>query len=236
MKKNKMMRLASGLLVAVLITTSMISGTFAKYVTTAEGSDKARVARFGVEITANGDTFATEYATDDENVVGTIAKSVVSYQHAGEIQDVVAPGTKGEMVKMTLTGTPEVAVNVSYEATTFEIGDNWKDADEKFYFPINITIGSGENTTVINGGNFNDAEALEAEVKAVIAKQSKDYAPHTNLADQTVAANALAISWEWPFSTNDGNDIKDTYLGNQAVAGYSATIELTVRTTVTQID
>ena len=52
MKKNKMMRLASGLLVAVLITTSTISGTFAKYVTTADAKDEARVAKFGVVITA----------------------------------------------------------------------------------------------------------------------------------------------------------------------------------------
>ena len=43
MKKNKMMRLASFLLIAVLLTTSVISGTFAKYVTTDAQWDSARV-------------------------------------------------------------------------------------------------------------------------------------------------------------------------------------------------
>ena len=51
MKKNKMMRLASGLLVAVLLTTSMISGTFAKYVTTESGSDSTRVAKWDIDFT-----------------------------------------------------------------------------------------------------------------------------------------------------------------------------------------
>ena len=48
MRKNKMMRAASALMVAVLLTTCTISGTFAKYVTTAEGKDTARVAKFDV--------------------------------------------------------------------------------------------------------------------------------------------------------------------------------------------
>ena len=47
MRKNKMMRLASALLVAVLLSTCAISGTFAKYVTSSTGTDKARVAYWG---------------------------------------------------------------------------------------------------------------------------------------------------------------------------------------------
>ena len=49
MKKNVMMRVASALLVAVLMTTCAISGTFAKYTTTASGKDAARVANWGFE-------------------------------------------------------------------------------------------------------------------------------------------------------------------------------------------
>ena len=52
MKKNRMMRVASALLVAVLLTTCAISGTFAKYVTTESGSDFARVAKWGVNVEA----------------------------------------------------------------------------------------------------------------------------------------------------------------------------------------
>ena len=48
MKKNKVMRFASLLLIATLLTTSVISGTFAKYTTSDSAQDTARVAKFGV--------------------------------------------------------------------------------------------------------------------------------------------------------------------------------------------
>ena len=48
MKKNVMMRVASALLVAVLMTTCAISGTFAKYTSSKTDSDSARVAVWGL--------------------------------------------------------------------------------------------------------------------------------------------------------------------------------------------
>ena len=53
--KNKMMRIASVLLVAALITTCAISGTFAKYVTKVSGEDTARVAKWGILLGMEGD-------------------------------------------------------------------------------------------------------------------------------------------------------------------------------------
>ena len=47
MKKNRIMRVFSVLLALTLISTCAISGTFAKYVTRAEGEDAARVAKWG---------------------------------------------------------------------------------------------------------------------------------------------------------------------------------------------
>lgn len=222
MKKNKMMRLASCLLVMVLLTTSMISGTFAKYVTSAEGSDSARVAKFGVAITANGETFAKEYATND--TAYTEAKSVIS------TEKVVAPGTSGNMAKMTLSGTPEVAVRVSYEGK-FDISDNWTVDGKKFYCPLVIKV----NDTTIDGTKFESAAAFEKAVNDAIAAYTVDFGPNTVLAADDVDGHALAISWKWPFSV-EGNDAKDTWLGNQAAAGNPATVTLAVTTTVTQID
>ena len=46
MKKNKRMRTASGLMIAALLTTSMISGTFAKYTTADAAQDSARAAKW----------------------------------------------------------------------------------------------------------------------------------------------------------------------------------------------
>lgn len=216
MKKNRTMRVAAVLLALTLITSCFVGGTFAKYVTNGTGSDSARVAKFGVTVTANGETFAETYAKEDgTEAIG--ANSVVSADG-----DVVAPGTKGDMVSMTLAGTPEVAVKVTYVGT-LDLGDNWM-VDGAFYCPITITV----NDEPINGTDYESADEFEAAVKAVIDGYSKEYAAGTDLS--AAGADSLKISWAWTF---EGDNDKDTKLGNAETA---ATISLSVDTTVTQID
>jgi len=235
MKKNTMMRVASTLLVAVLLTSCVISGTFAKYVTSATGTDSARVAEFGVRITANGETFTDTYQ-------GIEAGWTSEYTVDGEDEDVVAPGTSGDMVKMTLTGSPEVAVRVTYEATVFDL-DGWTLYDGTTeYCPIVFTINDktyGTNDTDATNKSATVA-ALEVAIKSAIAAFSKEYDPNTNLTG--VGGDALAISWSWAF---DVNDVNDTILGDKAagiaedgssMAKAPATIAITIKTTVTQID
>ena len=50
MKKNMMMRLSIFLVLGILLTTCVISGTFAKYTTSNNGSDSAKVAAWGLTI------------------------------------------------------------------------------------------------------------------------------------------------------------------------------------------
>lgn len=220
MKKNKMMRIASVLLVAVILTTCAISGTYAKYVTSGNGSDSARVAKFGVTVTGTADTFKETYAKNDTSFT-LAANTVVS------TEDVVAPGTFGSMAAFTITGTPEVAVRVAF-AGSLELGDKWVDSTSAYYCPIEITVG----TTTFKGTTYASADEFEAAVNAKIATYTKDYEANTDLS--TISADAPAISWKWAFEGND--DVKDTHLGDQAAAGNAATIYLDVTATVTQID
>ena len=221
-KKNNALRAASTLLVAVLLSTCAISGTFAKYVTKNSGIDSARVAKWGVEITATGKTFAETYAKDD-NSFTLNTNTVVS------TDKVVAPGTEGEMAAFTLTGTPETAFRVSFDGT-MKLGNKWVDAEGQYYCPIEITVGN----TTLKGIEYASAAEFETAVNEKIATFSNDYEAGTNLS--TLTADAPEISWSWPFYTGDANDVKDTYLGNQAAAGNAATISLSVSATVTQID
>ena len=235
-KKNWTLRAAVLMLALVLITSCFVGGTFAKYVTSGSGTDSARVAKFGVTVTASGDLFAKEYATDDQTVVGTIAKSVIS------TDKVVAPGTEsnGDFVAATVTGTPEVAVRVSYKLDTATLQlENWKDGDGKFYCPLVFKVKTPDGNTVISGMEFQTAEAMKAALVNAVAAYTKDYAPGTDLSGK--AAETLAISWEWPFETGTdadkpANNVKDTFLGDEAAAGRAATVSLTLATTVTQID
>ena len=57
MKKNILMRIGSTALVLTMITSYIISGTYAKYITSDSASDTARVAKFGVVVTATGSLF-----------------------------------------------------------------------------------------------------------------------------------------------------------------------------------
>lgn len=221
MKKNKMMRIASVLLVAVILTTCAISGTFAKYVTSGNGTDTARVAKFGVTVAGTADTFKETYAKNDNSFI-LAANTVVS------TKDVVAPGTSGSMVAFTITGTPEVAVRVAFTGT-LELGDKWVDSTSAYYCPIEIKVGD----TTFKGTTYGSANEFEAAVNAKIATYTKDYEANTDLS--TIGADAPAISWKWAFEGND--DVKDTHLGDQAVASDNAAqISLDVTATVTQID
>ena len=226
MKKNKMMRIASVLLVAVLLTTCAISGTFAKYITEKESTDTARVAKFGVDLAVTVDgAFATEYdadttATDELGVA--IAKTVVA--SSTDSDNLVAPGTNGDlMASATIEGTPEVAVNVKQEATLVLTG--WE-VDSTYYCPLVITV----DGTEFYGMNYQSADKFIEAVEGAL-DSDVNYAPNTNLSE------SHAVTWKWVFEGTDNKqtDVKDTALGDAAMNG-DIKIEFTYTVTVTQID
>ena len=237
-KKNVTLRAAAVLFALALITSCFVGGTFAKYVTNGTGTDTARVAKFGVKVTANGTMFAKEYATDTPNVTGTITNSVISSGAVNGIEKVIAPGTDGKMLSVALTGKPEVAVQVNYKPTV-TLSDNWTLADGTFYCPLQIKV----NGNMIDGHGFTNkqkfVDAIDNEIRTY-EKNNVIYPANTDLSTETVSDNALMITWAWPFNSTDeeGNsyDAKDTYLGDQAADGNAATISISVTTTVTQID
>lgn len=215
MKKNNTMRVAAGLAIAALLSTCLVSGTYAKYVTDGTATDSARVAKFGVEVHPSADAFATSYATDDNSFTldaNTVASTV----------DVVAPGTKGSLTATTLSGTPEVAVRVTNDATLTLSG--WTAGVDE-YCPIVITVNGTNYSTATSGSVAQLKTDVENAIKAIKA----DYKAGTDLATETAACPV--VTWKWEFEGND--DAKDTKLGD---ADAAATIKLDVKTTVTQID
>lgn len=238
-RKNHTLKLAGILLALVLVTSCFVGGTFAKYVTSGTGKDTARVAKFGVTVTANGTMFAKEYDTDTENVKKLIASSVISDKT--DDKNLVAPGTKGDMVKMTIEGKPEVAVNVRYSATV-TLSDNWlykerEDSAGEFYCPITIKVGTKDGNEIFCGLDYDSAQQFKSAVENAINNKSANYKPNTDLKN----ADAPSVSWAWTFENvgkhkKKQDDVKDTYLGDQAAKDNAATIALEVETTVTQID
>lgn len=234
MKKNVMMRVASIMLVLVLMSSSVISGTFAKYVTSGEAGDSARVAKWGVTVTASSDIFADTYAADDTSFTLEANTVITSGAEAG-IRDLVAPGTKMEDVAtLVIAGIPEVAARVKYTADVTITG--WTLADASFYCPLVFTLEDSDGNLVANfdGYNYASAAELESAIETFVAGYGRDYMALTNLENQP--NTALALSWSWPFEVSDDRNVKDTYLGDQAAAGNHSTIVIDLDVTVTQID
>ena len=225
-----------------------MGGTFAKYVTTGDGHESARVAKFGVTMSVANDTaFQKTYRTDNSSVSTAITNSVDSNGH----ENLVAPGTKGSnFVVLSISGTPEVAVNVKIEAsgtdvflkageyldlTTAADGDKFNLAAD--YYPITYTLTkTGAATPVITGN-------LDAIID-YLNGLSKNYPANTNL---TSEIGEYKLSWEWKFmdDTIANKDQADTLLGAITAGGmttlptlgtYGTGVHLILTATVTQID
>lgn len=216
MKKNTMMRVASALLVAVLLTTCAISGTFAKYVTSATSEDEARVAYWGWKDTSLNikDLFKNAYD-------GTVSSTA----------DVIAPGTKNS-----------VDFTFAYAANTSE-GVNAPEVD--YTFDVNAEI-TGDYTALDNNKNFTwtlkDAAGVEksyqtvaALLAAIKALDGNDAGAATIKAgDLPAMANATCtIGWNWEFHTSADADKEDTTMGN---AEDLADVKIVITVTATQVD
>ena len=242
MKKNRFLKTAGALLILCLLTTCVIGTTFAKYVTSGETEDSARVARWGVqlELAANNELFENQYT-------GTADK--VTVQAA---TDVVAPGTKEKTAAVfSISGTPEVAVRITIDFTVNNdvflkggVGVKYDDYTtavdgDKFdlasdYYPVVFTLrqtknAGGATDVTIATGNL---EAIKAALDAFNADENRSYCPpNTNLEAE------FELTWAWTFSVNDQ---ADTYLANQAAgsssADYNTNVGFEIEITVEQVD
>ena len=128
MRKNKMMRTAAVLGVAALLTTSALSGTLAKYTTTAEGSDSARVAKWGITMSSTGSsTFSDTY--------DAIQEATVKGENSAKV---VAPGTHGSAT-YKVSGTPETAYKITFTGTKNDDVYLAKDLKFKYVAPTDST-------------------------------------------------------------------------------------------------
>ena len=219
MKKNKMLRIASVMLVLALITTCVISGTFAKYVTSKTGgSDSARVAKWGIGITIDGGS-VFENSYNEGLVVGTDSALVVAPDTENEVANVV-----------TITGTPEVAYTLKFEFTGITdikvakdlvmdpdpTGESDTYTVPEDYYPVTFTLsGKIGGVEISKSGPISDfATAYSVDIPA-----NADRSGDTD----------ITLTWSWSGET--GHDAEDTYLGNN---GERNTIAYTLKVTATQ--
>ena len=176
MKKNNVMRIASALLVAVLLTTCAISGTFAKYTTTASGSSTARVAKwgFGNATEIEFDLFSDNY---NDVVVGTDGALVI------------APGTEGSE-EIALVADAAAAAAATEVAYTFEVDVDVEADDDALLDKLQWNL---------NGGAYGDLDALLAAIDALFEDQ---YNPGDEAPDTTFT---IGWKWDFESGDDTGD-------------------------------
>ena len=266
MKKNKSMRAAGGLMIATLLSTSIVSGTYAKYVTSDSASDTARVAKFGVEVKADGTLFDTTYkSVANENVpgAGETDAAILTVQSSNN-DKLVAPGTKNaEGITFVISGKPEVDVKLDVVVEDKENVDDFEEiflakktglpdmttgnATDTFdnaadYYPVKFTLTqSTKADPLVDGGTL-------AQVKTALTGLTARYDANTDL---STAVGTLKLTWEWDFDASGAgtNDKQDTLLGDLAAGtaltpsvaltdgtDYNLEEKIEIAISVTQID
>lgn len=210
MKKNTMMRVASALLVAVLLTTCAISGTFAKYTTSVSSQDSARVANWGFERSNSMDLtnlFLGSYDNVDSN----------------DDDDVIAPGTAGST-------TFQFKYDEANGTTGPEVAYTFTVAVEASCDPA--ILANSSITWQLDTNGYGSWDKMIADIMALSgdASGSKQYAPNTLPAAFTAADEVHTISWKWDI---DGNNDLDTAMGNDDDLA-NCSIKITI--TATQVD
>lgn len=183
MRKNKFMRAASGLLVAVLLTTCVISGTFAKYTTSATGSDSARVATWGFDKNNASITLDNLFSDTYDNVKGVDS-------------DVIAPGTTGsanfEFKYSGKADAPEVAYTFKVDTEGSTISDDISLTLE--YKNKNTESENVSGTTTVSFGEKAAFEVTSSNDTLKATAPAND--PYTHWENKTMV---------WKISNNDSS-------------------------------
>lgn len=252
----KKMSILAVLLVAVVVTTFSVSGTYAKYTSKIDTTDEARIAKweFGAA-KVNDDNTTTALSTTQTNTIDLFASS---YKWNGDkyveaingTDKVVAPGTEGEYT-FKLVGNMEVRYNLDFKLAV--------ENDFVVYYDIDA------NGNVINTSNTKGSQAKEYHpLRFSVLYTDNAGKEHTDITDVTTAGlvaglkaysekiaakgfgpgamrQQFKISWKWN-AVNEGMDgltadqanALDTWAGqNMSAATDKVVMDLTI--TATQI-
>lgn len=225
--------------------------TMSKYISSKNSSGTASVAKWGFEVTANGDgLFGKEYKYDSDkhaSIVNTAGGASLTVKADNE-ESRVAPGTTGSMT-FSITGTAEVKSQIAVSLTGNDVVLKYRtSANEETpleYAPVKWTLKKGASDVLVDNGSFTELQNGLAGLNATLN-------PNANYEK----AGEYTIEWAWAFETGSNDTEKalnnklDTFLGAIAnnsdttkdgtntytkAEGTSTTINFTLSISVTQL-
>lgn len=160
MRKNRMMRLASTLLVLTLLTTCAISGTFAKYTSTSTASDTVRVAKWSFKV---GDKDIAK-ETMVFNLFETIKDTDGTTEEDVKSGKIIAPGTSGEFT-ISLANLSEVNAkySIAFAATTTAIPLEYSTDDGATWKTSIVDLNVTDKDIAMENDTDNDTDSVTVD-------------------------------------------------------------------------
>jgi hypothetical protein len=215
-KTSKTARITILLLVLCLISTAMLSGTFARYTSEYAGADTALIAKWDISV-SDGDEHGFTMLPGE-------AQQLDLFKHAYDTNilstagdsKIIAPGVNGEFV-LKVANNGDVAAKMTFDFKVSGTADT---------VPIKYKLKD------VEGQTWGDLVALKAALNEL--EKMKNVAPGTGSAAQIV-------EWRWPFERGGdaaaiaANNKEDTDLGTDSVTDNRSTYILTITATAEQI-
>ena len=195
MKKEK--RLKVSYLIILLIALSIMIGVVgarSKYVTSAEGSDTAYVAKWDLRTNLSGTQTIDLFAHTTANMNYREA-----YGNEGEEQYtyIVAPGTEGKFtLEITNSGDVDAIIN------SIAIEKLSESSNVPLKFSVGNTYSASNATQDLTTLATNIQHAFSTNGTATIAHDS--------------TAKSVSVCWKWDYYASDSEDISDTNLGQSS--------------------
>ncbi len=206
MKRNKLFIAGLVTVFLALVSLTLVSSTWAKYTSTATGSDSARVAKWSFI-----------YDGEHEDAEDAAKVSTISFDLFKTIKD--EDGTSETDVDLDGDGTEKVIAPGTSGSFTFEIQNK---SEVTAQYALDYTITNTNNIPLLF--KVNDGEWTSSLADVVASDATK-----LGIGSE---AKTFTIEWKWAF---EGNDSGDTTLGQNAVnADQTIIVELEI--TMTQVD
>ena len=184
MKNNKTVKFMALVLFVTILAIILVSGTYAKYTTSATGSDTATVAKWSIKLgdediaKSTEKTFAIDLFSTITNTDGSEEKNVKKTDGS-----LIAPGTMGSFTLASLKNESEV--NAKYSVT--------------------YTLSNESGVPLEFTTNKDDESSWKSDFTAVNVSNEA-------LATDATATTAT-VYWRWAFTKDTARDTSDTTLG-----------------------
>ena len=170
------------------------------------------LAKYLTSNTVSDEAAVAKFGLGIPGTINLFSDSYTNVQADEEGKKIIAPGTEGSY-KFSVTGTSEVAYKVIADiAVTYS--DEWDG-----YEPLKFSI---------DGLNWTDFTEFEANLSAALSSAV--------MLPNSPYASTQTIYWKWLFYVSDGNDIKDTNMGNLASEGSAPSVSVDIEVTAAQVD